>query len=165
MKSLFALLLACGGAWACRSESTGPSPQQQAFVGFPSAVDTALLRSAGATLLEARATPPAARVEASDAALRLLEASPLVSYVVVLNYLEPGDSAGIFLVFGDRPTVSDTLSDADRQVVVSVGGRITYVSTSVPAIAAMVPVWAIPTLETSVRVTSLEVEGPPGFPV
>ena len=165
MKSLSLLVLACATAWACHRETTAPPQAEQALVGLPTAVDTALLRSAGVTLLEARSAPPAARIEATQAALQVLEASPAVSYVVVLNYIEPGDSAGVFLGLLDRPTAADTLSDADRQFIASVGGRLVFVYTSLPQIAAMVPVWAIPALVTSPRVTSLQVEGPPGSPV
>ena len=165
MKGLSVLALVSVAGWACQRESTAAAPLMEAFVGFPTVVDTAVLRSAGVTLVEARASPPAARIKADDAALRVIEASPGVSYVVVLNYIEPGDSAGVFLGLRDRPTVADSLSDADRQLIASVGGRVVFVYTSLPVLAAMVPAWAVPTLKTSPYVTSLEIEGPPASPV
>jgi len=154
------ILLAAIAASGCRREITAPVQVEQAFVGFPSAVDTALLWSAGVTILGALAVPPAARVSGTASALAGLASNPSVSYVLTLYQVLPGDSVGMFLGFVDRPTTVDTLTDADRVLVASVGARITFVYTIIPAIAVVAPVWAVPRLKTDTSVSSLEIEGP-----
>ena len=89
-----------------------------------------------------------------------LEVNPLVSYVLVLWIIEPGDSTSAIMGFRDRPTTADTLTDADRQLVASVGGRIRFVYTVIADIDAVVPVWAVPILKTSPAVTTFEMDSP-----
>ena len=154
------LVLAAVAASGCLRDTTAPAQTEQAFVGFPSAVDTLLLRRAGLTILEARAVPPAARVSGTPAALDGVASNPAVSYVLTLYQVLPGDSLGMFLRFLDHPTTADTLTDADRALVASVGARIVFVYTVIPDIAVRAPVWAVPALRTDTLVTGLDIEGP-----
>lgn len=154
------LALACVALCACQGETTAPVPEQQALVGFQSSVDTALLAHSHATIVGSLASPPAARVRATAAALSQLAASPKVSYVLVLWIVTPGDSVSMFIGFRDRPTTADTLTDADRQLVAQVGGRIRFVYTVIPQVSALVPVWGMPLLETNPAVTAIEPDTP-----
>ncbi len=163
-KRSWLLLLACLAVWACRETAVPAQPAnsqgQEALIGFPSAVDIALLRVAGVTILAARASPPAARVSGSAEAIAALEANPAVSYVLILWLIDPGDSTSVMMGFRDRPTAADTLSDADRDLVASVGGRIRFLYVTIPAIDVVVPVWGLPTLKTNPAVTSFEMDSP-----
>lgn len=161
-RRLLLLGLALPTLGACGHEPTDPAPSaqvQQAIVGFPSRVDTALLDSVGLTIVGVRAAPPAAWVSGTSDELSRLAANAAVSYVLTL-YLLPGDTVGVFVAFRDRPTTADSLSDADRALVTAVGGRITFVYAIIPAIAARVPVWGVPTLKTDSSVTGLEMDTP-----
>lgn len=154
------LALACVAVFGCQGETTAPVPQQEALVGFPSAVDTALLRHSHATIVGSLASPPTARVRATEAALGQLAGNPGVSYVLTLWIVIPGDTTSIVISFRDRPTTADSLTNADRALVASVGGRIMFVYDIIPQIAARVPVWGVPVLETSPAVAAIEADQP-----
>jgi hypothetical protein len=118
---------------------TGPRPNAQvpALVGFVATVDTAVLRSAGVTITSVLAAPPVAQVLGTDMALQALARQPSVAYVTRLDRIS--DSAGVFVLFRDRPTRADTLSDADRQLISGLGGRFLWVYQMDAWTAVMLP--------------------------
>ena len=159
----FAALIALA---ACHREATTaplsalPAPPTEALVGFPTAVDSALLAGAGATILGTLASPPAARVHGDTSAFSRIAAQPGVAYVLLIWIIQPGDSTEALMSFRDRPAATDTVTDADRQLIASVGGRVKTVWGTVAWMDAVVPIWGIPALETSPAVTELEVDAP-----
>lgn len=161
--TVFAALIALG---ACHHETATappsgmPAPATQALIGFASTVDTSLLQAEGVTLLGALASPPAARVHGDTAAFSRIGAKPGVAYVLLVWIIRPGDSTDVMMSFRDRPTATDTLSDADRQLIASVGGRVWAVWATIPWMDAVVPIWGIPALKTNPAVTVLEMDAP-----
>ena len=154
-----AALLAVSG---CRSEPTAVrmtlAPTTQALVGFPAAVDLALLDAAGVTVIGTRTSPPVARITGDTSAFGVLARDSRISYVLVVWVIQAGDSTDVFLTFRDRPTGGDSLSDADRQAVASAGGWLRYVWPDMAFVDVVVPVWGVPVLKTSPAVSGLEMD-------
>jgi len=163
-----AALAAAAVVAACHREPTAvcpgcgfaPPPPTEALVGFHDSVNAALLYVYGLTIEDTRSSPPAARVRGDTAAFDRVAADPQVAYVFVLWLVSTDDSTGAFVGFHDRPSGADTLSDADRQLVASVGARIEYVYSVIPDIAVVLPVWAVPSLVTSPLVSGWEPDMP-----
>jgi hypothetical protein len=154
------LLAACHREATTAPLSALPAPPTEALVGFSTTVDSALLEGAGVTILGTLASPPAARVHGDTAAFGRIATQPGVAYVLLIWIIQPGDSTEVLLSFRDRPAATDTLTDADRQLIASVGGRVKTVWMTVAWMDAVVPIWGIPALETSPAVTALDMGAP-----
>jgi len=145
-------LLGCG-------RTTSAPVQIDAIVWFAQASDTLLLRGSGLGIAWTLASPPAAYVNGNTQVLYRLGREPEVFYVEMLHSGE--DPVRLFVVFRDRPLNTDTLSDADRQLISSLGGQIRYVYTLTHDVSVAVPALAVRHLATSPLVAEAVPVGPP----
>jgi hypothetical protein len=136
---LLALLPACG---------TGPQGVQQiqALVGFTTAVDTSVLRRAGATDQRDEAEPPVAQVIGTEAAFAQLGSQPAIVFVNRTG--DTSDSAAACIIFADRLGTSDSLTSADITLLRRVGGRLIWIYQASGWAVVYVPVAALSVLQT-----------------
>jgi len=144
-------LLGCG-------RTTSAPVQIDAIVWFAQAVDTVLLRNAGFVVIGILWAPPTAYVRGSTEAIDRLRQMPQVESAWPLG--SSADSVKLYVTFRDRPLRTDSLSDADRQLISSLGGRILYVFTLTQHVVVKVPASALAPLQASPLVASVHPIGP-----